>query len=81
MPKTIVDQELERILKLIAQNPHGIGLESIAKVLETVKRRTLQSRLAKLVSQKRIDTSGEGRAVKYFIPKPIANLNVLHRRL
>ncbi len=77
MPKINADEEFEQITHLIAQNPDGMGLESIAKVLGTVKRRTLQRRLAKLVSQNRIEISGEGRAVKYFTPRVIDNLDVV----
>jgi hypothetical protein len=69
MPKVVSKQELDQIVDLIAQNPNGIGLDLIAKSMNITKRRTLQRRLASLVSQQRVQLIGEGKAAKYILPR------------
>lgn len=71
MPKTVPTEELDRVEKLIAQYPDGIGVKDIAQQLDfEIKGRTLQRRLATLVAERRIFSKGEGRALKYKIAKP-----------
>ncbi|WP_020482757.1 Fic family protein [Methylomonas sp. MK1] len=71
MPKIVPSEELERIEKLIAQYPEGIGAKDIAQWLDfEIKGRTLQRRLATLVAERRIVSEGDGRALKYKVVKP-----------
>jgi len=77
MPSINVTNELDQLVKLIIKNPHGISLDSISKTIDSTSKRTLQRRLATLVSQKRISTFGAGRTLKYLIPDTIASLNGL----
>lgn len=66
MPKVVSPQELNQIVDLIAKYSDGIGMEGLAQVVgANLPRRTLQRRLATLIEQKRIQTEGEGRALKY----------------
>jgi len=77
MPSINVTNELDQLVKLITKNPQGISLDSITKTIDSTSKRTLQRRLAALVSQKRIATFGAGRTLKYLIPDTIAPLNDL----
>ena len=77
MPSINVTNELDQLVKLITKNPQGISLDSITKTIDSTSKRTLQRRLATLVSQKRIATFGAGRTLKYLIPDTIASLNGL----
>ena len=61
MPSINVTNELDQLVKLIIKNPQGISLDSITKTIDSTSKRTLQRRLATLVSQKRISTFGAGR--------------------
>lgn len=75
MPKTVPSEELDRIEKLIAQYPGGIGAKDIAQQLDfEIKGRTLQRRLATLVAERRVISEGDGRALKYKITKPSQGL-------
>ncbi|BBL57574.1 Fic family protein [Methylomonas koyamae] len=68
MPKIVSSEELDRIEKLIAQHPEGIGAKDIAEQLDfEIKGRTLQRRLATLIAEQRIFSEGDGRALKYKI--------------
>jgi hypothetical protein len=75
MPNINVTNELDQIVELIAKTPHGIGLDSIAKTIDSTSKRTLQRRLATLMSQKRITTVGVGRALKYLIQDATTTLD------
>ena len=68
MSNTKVTNELNQIAELIADHPTGIGFDGIANATIGISRRTVQRRLAILVLQQRITTSGAGRALKYSIP-------------
>ena len=71
MPKIVPSDELDRIERLIAQYPGGIGVKDIAQRLDfEIKGRTLQRRLATLVAERRIISEGDGRALKYRVVKP-----------
>ena len=77
MPKIVSSQEINQIVDLIAQYPDGIGLEGIAQAMGAhLPRRTLQRRLATLVEQKRIQTEGDGRAIRYLLAPITGTLNV-----
>lgn len=68
MPKVVPTQELEQIVDLISQSPNGIGIEDLAQAFgDTIKHRTLQRRLSLLLKQQKIDSYGEGRALKYRV--------------
>jgi len=68
MPKVVSSQEFEQIVDLINQYPNGIGIEDLAQALgDTFKHRTLQRRLSLLLKQQKIDSYGEGRALKYRV--------------
>jgi hypothetical protein len=70
MPKIVPSEELDRIVKLIAQYQEGVGVDEITQQLDfEIKRRTLQRRLAALVAEQRIFSEGDGRALKYRTAK------------
>jgi hypothetical protein len=77
MPKRIPQDELERILRVIAEFP-GAGLEEISVALGGIlPRRTLQRRLALLVERKRLTVEGRGRASRYRLPINRGERNVI----
>lgn len=66
MPKLKPQQELDQLVELISQHRDGIGIEALSKLIGgAMPRRTLQRRLATLVAQARLQTSGETRALRY----------------
>jgi Fic family protein len=66
MPKVTAQVEFEPLLELIAEHPSGIGIDALMKALgDTIKRRTLQRHLAKLVDQGQVQMFGESRSVRY----------------
>lgn len=66
MPKVIRPEELDRIVEIIGGFPAGAGVDEIlAGMDERLSRRTLQRRLADLVSQGRITGGREQKSVKY----------------
>lgn len=68
MPKQSTSLEIEPILKLITESTNGQSTDEIIRKLgKTIPRRTLQRRLARLVEQKQLRTSGEGRARRYHL--------------
>lgn len=70
MPKIVPSEELDRIEKLVARYPEGIGAKDIAQQLDfEIKGRTLQRRMATLVAERRIISEGDGRALKYKVAK------------
>ncbi|WP_197488565.1 hypothetical protein [Methylomonas koyamae] len=78
MPKIVPSEELDRIEKLIAQYPEGIGAKDIAEQLDfEIKGRTLQRRLATLIAEQRIVSEGDGRALKYKITRASQGRGVL----
>jgi hypothetical protein len=67
MPPNLPAIAFDSLVDLIASYPEGLGIEAIAKLNGgAVPRRTLQRRLALLVSQGRIQTTGEARSVRYL---------------
>jgi len=68
MPKNVPTSELDRILAEVALHPAGIGVDALQAALQrTVTRRTLQRRLAELVTRDRLLTHGEARALRYRV--------------
>ncbi|MBI3285663.1 MAG: Fic family protein [Burkholderiales bacterium] len=66
MPKVTLPQEFDRLQELIARHQDGVGIDALMQRLGAgISRRTLQRRLALLVQQARIQSSGVGRALRY----------------
>jgi Fic family protein len=66
MPKLISQQELDWLEALITEHQEGMGINAIFEALEgAVPRRTLQRRLALLVTQRRLQILGEARSARY----------------
>ena len=66
MPPSLLLQELDQLLARISLHPEGVGIDAL--FLATgghTARRTLQRRLALLLEQGRIVSSGASRAVRY----------------
>lgn len=78
MPKRIPSNELDAVLSAAAQFPDGGSIEDIRGVLPiTLPHRTLQRRLARLVTEKRLIAEGRGRATRYRSPAITAELHVV----
>lgn len=68
MPKKLPEDLNARIEAEIARHREGIGIDSLHAVLAGItSRRTLQRRLATLVGHGRIQSKGEGRAIRYLL--------------
>ena len=66
MPRVTPQTELDRLVELISARQAGLGIEAIAQMLgDSMQRRTLQRRLALLVTVGRIQMLGEARSVRY----------------
>ena len=70
MPRVVPAEELDLIERMISEYPGGIGISALERVLaphlsKTLNRRTLQRRLERLLSDKRITTEGESIALVY----------------
>ncbi|MDO8699767.1 MAG: Fic family protein [Rhodoferax sp.] len=78
MPRTTPQTELDHLLALISAQPDGLGIEAIAHALgDSLKRRTLQRRLATLVAQGRVQIVGEARATRYVrVAQGLASLQL-----
>ena len=67
MPKSIPPQELDQLVELISLHHEGVGIDALLKATGgNMPRRTLQRRLALLIEQGRVQTSGESRALRYL---------------
>lgn len=70
MPLQIPAQEFEKLRRLIAARPSGASVKELLELSELdFPKRTLQRRLDQLVSEKRLEPVGEGRARRYLVPK------------
>ena len=70
MPKKIPEQELESILAIVADHPHGVAVRGIRKGLaQEMPARMLQRRLALLADQKRLVAEGRGKGRRYRLPR------------
>ncbi|MEO6291625.1 MAG: Fic family protein [Burkholderiaceae bacterium] len=76
MPRLTTPQELDQLVELIAVNPNGIGIDGLLQAQgNSLQRRALQRRLAKLVEQGRIQTLGAARAVRYRVAPQAINFS------
>lgn len=68
MPKLVKGEEFDAIVLAVSRYPEGVGIDALLKSagLE-ISRRTLQRRLSRLVSDGRLMTEGEGRALRYRV--------------
>jgi len=67
MPKSIPPQELDQLVELISLHHEGVGIDALLQAIgDNMPRRTLQRRLALLIEQGRVQTSGESRALRYL---------------
>ena len=68
MPLQIPDQEFTELLRIIAARPSGASVKELMENSEIgFPKRTLQRRLDQLVSEKRLEPQGEGRARRYRV--------------
>jgi Fic/DOC family protein len=68
-PPTELDEQL---LRLIGNEPEGIGIDELLNLLDgQVSRRTLQRRLSVLVDAGSLTTEGAGRSTRYLLPKSV----------
>ena len=76
MPRRTNPQELDQLTERIAATPGGIGIDGLLQAQgNSLQRRALQRRLAKLVEQGRIQTLGAARAVRYRVAVPVINFS------
>ncbi len=80
MPRIPSQTELDSLVELIAENPDGIGIDAIAQRHgDSLKRRSLQRRMALLVAQGRVQMLGEARSVRYIrTPKSVERVLSAH---
>jgi Fic family protein len=68
MPKKIQPEELDTIVRAISLYPEGIGIDALLTQSGIgLSHRTLQRRLAQLVTSGRLTTEGAGRALRYKV--------------
>lgn len=80
MPKSILPQELDRLVELISAHHEGIGIDALFQAIgDDMSRRTLQRRLALLIERDRIHTSGESRALRYHRAPQIVEATAIIR--
>ncbi|OYQ42388.1 cell filamentation protein Fic [Rhodoferax sp. TH121] len=68
------------VLRLIAQNPAGLGMDALCAAFPSVPRRTLQRRMATLAQAQGVVLQGKGRGARYVlattsapaVPQPVA---------
>lgn len=72
MPKKRPADLDERLIRHIARNPSGMGVEELLRLLKgEVSRRTLQRRMSVLVQAGRLISEGAGRSTLYLGPKQV----------
>lgn len=70
MPLQIPVQEFDDLLRIIAARVYGASVKDLLANSELgFPKRTLQRRLDQLVSEKRLEPRGQGRARRYFVPR------------
>lgn len=70
MPKRVSQAELDAIVEAVSRFPGGASVENITAVMEAApSRRTLQRRLATLITQGRLLAEGRARSSRYRIPR------------
>ena len=81
MPKLIATGELDALLRAVAGFPQGASIEDIGGAPGIkLPKRTLQRRLALLVSQKRLTIEGRGRGSRYRLAPIIGTARVVKAR-
>ncbi|MBW2370672.1 MAG: Fic family protein [Deltaproteobacteria bacterium] len=70
MTRIVPTEELDLIERVISEHPEGIGISALERVLahhlpKVLNRRTLQRRIKRLLSDKRITTEGKSIALVY----------------
>lgn len=69
MPLQIPPHELDQLLRIIAARPSGAAVKDLLAMPQLrYPKRTLQRRLDQLVSEKRLEPGGQGRARRYRVP-------------
>src|SRR5450830_1478180 len=77
MPKSIPPQELDQLVELISLHHEGVGIDALLQAIGgNMPRRTMQRRLALLIEQGRVQTSGESRALRYLRAPRIVEASV-----
>ena len=72
MPKSISQTELDTICRVVAGFSAGASVEDIyGTLMGELSRRTLQRRLALLVTQHRLVSEGAGRGCRYRLPMDV----------
>lgn len=75
MPRVVPPEVLDKLARIIARSPEGIGIDALSRSLKPrLPRRTLQRRLFALVEARRILTEGKGRAIRYRIAPNIGEM-------
>lgn len=79
MPKQVSAEELDRILQAVGQHPEGVGIDQLLTLMGLdLPRRTLQRRLAQLVTEQRLFVEGKARGVRYKpAPMMVAEANII----
>ncbi len=80
MARTVPAEELDLIEKLISKYPDGIGISALEETITNhvpniINRRTLQRRLKRLLTDKRIISKGKGQFVIYKASPRTTNMN------
>ena len=77
MPKVTPQEELNRLVDLISAHPYGIGIDALLQVIgDSLQRRSLQRRLARLIEQGRVQRFGDARAVRYRCAPLITKVSI-----
>ena len=77
MPKITPQEELNRLVDLISAHPYGIGIDALLQSIgDSLQRRSLQRRLARLIEQGRVQRLGDARAVRYRCAPLITKVSI-----
>lgn len=74
VPKAIPPEDLAAVQAMVARHSDGVGVEALQEALAATPRRSLQRRLAELVRQGRLIADGRGRAIRYRVAPPAAQV-------
>jgi len=78
MAKRIAQNELDSILRAVADFPEGAGLGMISEALgNNIPRQTLQRRLALLVEQNKLARDGQARVSRYRLAEGAGTLRAV----
>ena len=73
MPKQIASSEFDALIEIVSRLPGDASVDEIARAADIeLPRRTLQRRLATLVSDGRLILEGRGRGSRYRVPQDVA---------